>query len=131
MKFKSIILILLTLVVTSCGSPQGKVKRFGNLEIFYPEKVPVEYVDKLGAFFKANELINPDKTHSVKLTSEDKKFVLKMILNPDLDSVPENKLKEIAYLERAIDTTVFSNQYIDIAFEIEITDAYFNSLINQ
>ncbi len=127
MKLKSIVLFLSLSLLLSCGTPQGKVKNFGNLEVYYTKEIQMEYVDGIGHFFEKNGLIHPEQTHSVKLTSNSESFILKMILNPDLDSIPEDKLKEIIYLERAIDTTVFKNRN----FAIEITDNYFNPLNTQ
>jgi len=131
MNFKSLILILFPVILLGCGTPQANVKKFGNLEIYYGKDVPVDYVTALGTFFKERGLINPDQTHSMKLVGTSRSYILKMILNSDLESVPEDKLVEIIYLEREIDSVVFDTPYVDVDFEIQITDAYFNPLITK
>ncbi|MFK8037863.1 MAG: hypothetical protein AB8B74_06205 [Crocinitomicaceae bacterium] len=122
---KWFVLALFAAIVISCGSGNGKLHKVGNLEIYYSKEIQIEYVKSLGIFFKENKLIHPSQVHSVKLTSNSDSFVLKMILNDSLKSVPDSKLKEIAFLEEAIGTNVFKNRN----FVIEITDSYFNPII--
>ncbi len=122
MKLKNLACIFCIIILSACGSPMGDVKDFGNLEIFYSKDIQENYVDELGQFFQTHNLIHPNKKHSVKLTSNQNSFVLKMIVDPNLKEIPADKKKEIIFLERALDTTVFKN----INFVIEITDAYFN-----
>lgn len=124
---KTLAILLFSIFIGACASPNGKMKKFGNLEIYYTKEIDLAYVNALGSFFERNELIAQDKTHSIKLTSNSEEFVLKMILNPEFDSIPSNMLKDIVFLERAIDTTVFKN----LNFALEITDAYFNPLITK
>ncbi|MFK8046378.1 MAG: hypothetical protein AB8B72_12855 [Crocinitomicaceae bacterium] len=117
--------LILTLLISSCGSPRGKLYQIDNLEIYYDEnKGTADFVKPLGAFFKDNGLVHPNQKHSVKLTSTPNEFVLKMILNDSLEKVPVDLLKEIEYLEAAIGETVFKNAN----FAIVITDAYFKPL---
>ncbi|MFD1553211.1 hypothetical protein [Putridiphycobacter roseus] len=127
MPFKTIILVCFSFLLYACGTPNGKMKQFGNLEIYYTKEIDVSYVDALGSYFQTHQLIAADKTQSVKLTSNSEEFVLKMILNPEYDSIPAKMWKDIVFLERAIDTTVFKN----LNFALEITDAYFNPLITK
>lgn len=115
---------LLITIAISCGSSNGRPYKVHNLEIYYTKEIQIDYVIALGDFFKENELIHPTKTHSVKLTSNSESFLLKMILNDSLKTVPNHKLKEIAFLEDAIGTNVFKNRN----FAIEITDSYFNPI---
>ena len=124
MTLKNIGFILLLILSVSCGSPRGKMKAFGNLEVFYTKDVPFEYVAALGQYFEANSIVHPTEKHSVQLTSDTASFILKMILNPNLDSIPKNRLHELIYLERGLDTTVFK----DVNFTIVITDPYFNPI---
>jgi hypothetical protein len=119
--FRALIFVLLA----SCGSANGKRYQVDNLEIYYSDKVPFEYVIGLGEFFKKNHLIHTTKKHSVKLSSTPNEFVLYMILNDNLEQVPADLLKEIEYLEDAIATKVFKN----LNFAIVITDAYFNPIL--
>ena len=120
--FKTLVLIAL---LYSCGGSNGTMYQVDNLEIYYSKNIEIQYVKKLGAFFKDNHLIHPTQKHSVKLTSSSTEFLLKMILNDTLDKVPVDILKEIEYLEDAIAAKVFENRN----FAIEITDAYFNPII--
>ncbi|MDX1351155.1 MAG: hypothetical protein R3279_12940 [Putridiphycobacter sp.] len=117
--------VLLVVLLASCGSANGKRYQVDNLEIYYSDKVPFEYVIGLGEFFQKNHLIHATKKHSIKLGSTSNEFVLFMILNDSLEQVPEDLLKEIEYLEDAIATKVFKN----LNFAIVITDAYFNPIL--
>ncbi len=120
-------MLLLTIILIGCGNGNGKLYSVRNLEIFYTDDIQFKYVVELGNFFEQNNLIHLNKKHSVKLTSNSNSFVLKMILNDSLKSLPNNKLKELSYLEDAIAQNVFKNRN----FAIEITDAYFNPIIKQ
>lgn len=117
--------LALSIALLACGNPNGKIHQVNNLEIYYSNDVGLDYAKKLGNFFESNNLIHPTQIHSVKLTSSPKSFVLKMILNDSLSEVPLDMLKEIEFLEATIAKEVFENRN----FVIEITDAYFNPLI--
>jgi len=117
--------LILSFVVASCGSPRGKLYQIDNLEIYYDEnKGTKDFIRPLASFFQSNNLIHPTQKHSIKLTSNANEFVLKMILNDSLETVPLDMLKEIEYLEAAIGETVFKNAN----FAIVITDAYFKPI---
>ena len=122
---KSLCLLLLLLTFSSCGSRNGKVHKVKNLEIYYSDNIDVMYVKSLGDFFEENGLIHDTKQHSIKLTSNTDSFILKMILNDSLKSLSDSQLKELSHLKESIAKNVFKN----LNFAIEITDAYFNTII--
>jgi len=114
------IVIITTLL--SCSKSFGDKKDFGNLEIYYT-KTPVEYVEGLGKYFEENDLIL-DHKHSIKLTSNQNSFVLKMILNQKYDSLPKPLEHDLELLEDDIRQKVFT----DLNFKIEVCDANFYPL---
>ena len=126
MKIGNFFILFFSILLISCGSPKGKKIDIGNLEVYYTEDSYRPYAEKIGVFFKENGLIHPSKKHSVKLTSTPKNYVLNMILSDSLNVVTDKNMLEIEKLALALDTTVFKN----LNFVIEITDAYFNPLIN-
>jgi hypothetical protein len=121
------IVISIAFIFFGCGSGNGKLYVRENLDIFYTQEIQFEYIESLGDFFENNGLIHPTQKHSIKLTSNSDSFVLKMILNDSLKTIPSNMLNELALLEEAIALKVFKN----LNFAIEITDAYFNPIINK
>jgi hypothetical protein len=122
MKQKLIIFFSITVLFGSCSKSFGDKKEFDNLEIYYT-KTPVDYVDGVGQYFKENDLIL-DHKHSVKLTSNQNSFVLKMILNQKYDKLPEPLEHDLYLLEEDIHQKVFA----DLNFKIEICDANFYPL---
>ncbi|MGV6862129.1 MAG: hypothetical protein ACWA41_10175 [Putridiphycobacter sp.] len=120
MKFKHLTYLLGFLFFLSCAKSFGNKKEFGNLEVFYSKSTPVKYVDGIGDYFKSNDLIL-DHKHSVKLTSDESSFILKMILDAKYDKVPTEIEHDIELLEADIRQEVFEN----LNFEIEICDANF------
>lgn len=126
MKIGNFFILFFSILLISCGSPKGKKIDIDNLEVYYTEDSYKAYAEKIGVFFKENGLIHPTKKHSIKLTSTPKSYVLNMILTDSLNAVSDKNMLEIEKLELALDTTVFKN----LNFVIEITDAYFNPLIN-
>ncbi len=106
----------------SCSKSYGDKKEFGNLEIYYT-KTPIEYVDGVGNYFKENDLIL-DHKHSVKLTSNQNTFILKMILDSKYDTFPTELNHQLELFENDIHQKVFAN----LNFKIEICDANFYPL---
>lgn len=124
MKYKIRFLTFATiLLVISCGTSFGKKETFGNLEIFYSESIPVNYVTQLGNYFTLNNLIL-DQTHSIKLTSNHNSFVLKVIIDPKHTDLPKKMIIELSSLEADIKATIFK----DLNFKIEICDVNFYPL---
>lgn len=123
MNLKIIGLIFMLTAFISCGTSFGKKKTFGNLEIFYSDNVPVEYVEKTGQYFVDHDLVL-DHRHSIKLTSNHKAFVLKMILNQQFEQLPTDMERDLDLLESDINAVVFT----DLNFEIEVCDANFYPL---
>ena len=122
MKLKVLTYIALITLLYSCGKSFGNKKEFGNLEVFYT-KTPIEYVDGIGKYFKDNDLIL-DHKHSIKLTSNQNSFVLKMIINPKYKTLPDSMQHDFELLENDIHQKVFA----DLNFKIEICDANFYPL---
>jgi hypothetical protein len=112
-----------TLTLSACSKNFGLKKEFGNLEVFYTKDIPIEYVDGVGQYFKDNDLIL-DHQHSIKLTSNQNSFILKMILNQKYDSLPAPLKHDLKLLEDDIHQKVFA----DLNFKIEICDANFYPL---
>ena len=80
-KIFAVSLILFTVILASCETSFGEKYTLGNLEIYFtPPGVSEKYVERLGAYFQANNLIQPNP-HSVQLTSDPYSFVLKMVLD--------------------------------------------------
>lgn len=123
MKIKTIGLLFILATLISCGTSFGKKKEFGNLEIFYSDSVPVEYVESVGEYFNDNDLIL-DQKHSIKLTSNHDSFILKMILNTDYTILPPEMENDFILLEADLKEKVFK----DVNFEIEICDVNFYPL---
>lgn len=123
MKLKTILLTTLLGTLISCGTSFGKKKEFGNLEIFYSPSTPVVYVDSVGQYFIDNDLVL-DHKHSLKLTSDHNKFILKMILDDKLTELPADMEHDLELLESDIHEKVFT----DLNFEIEICDVNFYPL---
>ena len=123
MKIKTIGLIFILTALISCGTSFGKKKEFGNLEIFYSESIPIEYVKSTGQYFIDNDLIL-DQEHSIKLTSNHNSFILKMILNTDYVELPPEMENDFMLLEADLKDKVFK----DVNFEIEICDVNFYPL---
>jgi len=123
MKFKTVGLIIIFITLVSCGTSFGKKRVFGNLEIFYSESVPVEYVKKTGQYFVDNDLVL-DHKHSVKLTSNHNSFILKMILDTKYDKLPNEMESDVMLLESDIKSTVFNGAN----FKIEVCDVNFYPL---
>lgn len=123
MKIKTIGLLFILSALISCGTSFGKKKEFGNLEIFYSDSVPVEYVESVGEYFNDNDLIL-DQKHSLKLTSNHDSFILKMILNTDYTELPPEMENDLMLLEADLKEKVFK----EVNFEIEICDVNFYPL---
>lgn len=123
MKIKTIGLLIILSTIISCGTSFGKKKEFGNLEIFYSDNVPIEYVKKTGTYFVDNNLVL-DHKHSIKLTSNHNNFILKMILDTKFEKLPEEMERDVMLLEADIKTIVFN----DANFKIEICDVNFYPL---
>lgn len=123
MKFKTIGLIFILSTLISCGTSFGKKLELGNLEIFYSESIPVEYVEGVGQYFIDNDLVLEQK-HSLKLTSNHNTFILKMILNTDYTELPPEMENDLMLLESDLKAKIFS----DVNFEIEICDVNFYPL---
>jgi hypothetical protein len=128
MKLKTIALTIILGTLISCGTSFGKKKEFGNLEIFYSsdkntEKSNLEFVNKIGQYFIDNDLVL-DQKHSLKLTSDHNKFILKMILDEKLTELPAEMEQDLELLESDIHEKVFT----DLNFEIEICDVNFYPL---
>lgn len=123
MKIKTIGLLFILTALISCGTSFGKKKEFGNLEIFYSDSVPVEYVESVGEYFNDNDLIL-DQKHSLKLTSNHDSFILKMILNTDYTELPPEMENDLMLLEADLKEKVFK----EVNFEIEICDVNFYPL---
>tara|TARA_R110002096_G_C14120310_1_gene680798 strand:- start:166 stop:552 length:387 start_codon:yes stop_codon:yes gene_type:complete len=124
MKFKTIgLIIILITIVSSCGTSFGKKKEFGNLEVFYSDNVPIEYVDKTGQYFIDNNLVL-DHKHSIKLTSNHNSFILKMILDTKFEKFPKDMRQDVMLLESDIKSSVFNGAH----FKIEICDVNFYPL---
>jgi hypothetical protein len=98
---------------------------FGNLEVFYSDNVAEKYVTATGKYFEENDLIL-DKKHSIKLTSNHSTYVLKMILAPELDSLPQSMQNNFTLLEEDIKREVFPDiGSTKVNFEIEVCDVNF------
>ena len=124
MKIKTTIILLgLVFSMYSCGTSFGKKKEFGNLEVFYSESVPVKYANAVGQFFIDNQLVL-EQPHSIKLTSNHKTFILKLILDSKFTTLPSEKESELKALELAMKNEVFK----DVNFEIELCDVNFYPL---
>lgn len=122
MRFKIFTYFLLVLFFWSCSKSYGDKKEFGNLEVYYT-KTPIEYVDGVGSYFKENNLIL-DHKHSIKLTSNQNTFILKMILDPKYGTFPTELNHQLELFENDIHQKVFAN----LNFKIEICDANFYPL---
>ncbi len=125
MKINHFLLFILFFIQISCSTSYGRKKEFGNLEVYYSKEIQVQYVDKLGEYFKENELILPQK-HAVKITSDENSFILQMILDPNLEEIPDSVMVDIKLLENEIKNIVFDS----LSFRIEITDNEFMPLKN-
>ncbi len=107
--------------LVSCEASFGEKYTVGNLEIYYtPPGVSEKYVEKLGSYFKANNLIQPTP-HSVQLTSDPYSFVLKMVLDDRYNELPASQNHNLKLLEEDIKRVVFDG----LNFRIEICNANF------
>ena len=114
-------LILFTVILASCETSFGEKYTIGNLEIYYtPPGVSEKYVERLGAYFKTNNLIQPQQ-HTVQLTSDPNGFVLKMVLDERYKELPASQLINFKLLEEDIKRVVFE----DLNFRIEICNSNF------
>lgn len=120
-KIFPVALILFTVILASCETSFGEKYTIGNLEIYYtPPGVSEKYVERLGAYFKTNNLIQPQQ-HTVQLTSDPNGFVLKMVLDERYKELPASQLNNFKLLEEDIKRVVFE----DLNFRIEICNSNF------
>jgi hypothetical protein len=120
-KIFAVALILFTAILASCETSFGEKYTIGNLEIYYtPPGVSEKYVERLGAYFQANNLIQPNP-HSVQLTSDPFSFVLKMVLDDQYKELPASQNHNLKLLEEDIKRVVFD----DLNFRIEICNSNF------
>jgi|GEM_PF-945992 len=118
-----LIIIITTLLTTSCGTSFGKKKEFGNLEVYYSESVPEIYAKNIGDYFIRNNLVL-DKKHSIKLTSSHNSFILKLIIDEKYDSFPIEMENDLKALELDIKNSIFQ----DLNFSLEVCDVNFYPL---
>jgi len=124
MKIKLLfIIIVTTIITTSCGTSFGKKKEFGNLEVYYSASVPEIYAKKIGDYFVSNNLVL-DKKHSIKLTSSHNSFILKLIIDEKYDNLPKEMESDLKALELDIKNSIFK----DLNFSLEVCDVNFYPL---
>lgn len=107
----------------SCKTDFGERYTIGNLEIYFTEDISKKYVESVGEYFKENNLIL-DQKHAIQLTSDHESFILRMIIDPKLTSLPAEQKLTLKYLESDIKTKVFEG----LNFRIEICDGNFNPI---
>jgi hypothetical protein len=107
----------------SCKTDFGERYTIDNLEIYFTPEVAKKYVEATGEYFRANNLIL-DKKHAVQLTSDNKSFILRMVLNPQLSAFPATQKPVLKALEADIRSVVFDGHN----FRIEVCDGNFNPL---
>lgn len=125
--FKHFLPLILAVILVSCGASFGERLTYGNLSLYYTSKnVGINYAQGVGTYFQENNLIL-DEPHSVQLTSDQKGFILRMVLNPEFEELPQNQERNLNLLEKDIQHEVFD----DLNFRIEVCNANFVPLSNQ
>lgn len=109
----------------SCDASFGEKYTIGNLEIYYTQFVGERYVEGVGEYFRSHNLIQPEK-HSVQLTTDNESYILKMVLNSDYKTLPEEQDNNLKLLEEDIRNTVFDT----LNFRIQVCDLNFNPIKN-
>jgi hypothetical protein len=116
-------LFFVMFLASSCKTDFGERYTVGNLEIYFTPEVSKKYVEATAEYFRVNNLIL-DKKHAVQLTSDNKSFILRMVLNPQLTSFPSTQKPALKALEADIRSSVFEGHN----FRIEVCDGNFNPL---
>ena len=109
--------------MVSCKTDFGQRYTLGNLEIYFTPEVSKEYVEAMGRYFQENDLIL-DKKHAVQLTSDNKSFILRMVLNPQLVTFPQEQQPVLRNMETDMKQVVFDG----LNFRIEVCDGNFNPI---
>jgi len=117
------LLFFLASFLISCQTDFGERYTLGNLEIYFTKDVSKKYVEGVGKYFEENNLIL-DTKHAVQLTSDNKSFILKMILKTGLSEFPPNEESTLRWMEADIKEKVFEG----LNFRIEVCDGNFNTL---
>ena len=112
------------MTLLSCDASFGEKYTIGNLEIYFTKSVGKRFVVATGQYFNENDLIQ-DKQHSIQLTSDPKGYILKMVLNDEYKSLPEEQNHNLELLEKDIQAFVFDT----LNFRIEVCNANFNPII--
>lgn len=119
-RIKYFIILFAALHLLSCDASFGEKYTLGNLEIYFTKSIGKQYVEDTGKYFNEHGLIQ-DSKHSIQLSSDEKSFILKMVLNPDFKSLPESQKLNLELLEKDIRETVFDSA----EFRIEVCNANF------
>jgi uncharacterized protein YcfL len=120
MSVKLFLITVTCLFLVGCSS-HGNVKEFGTLELYYPDNITIEEVDKLGNYLTMVNFTKEDKK-SLQLLKTDTSYTVKMIVTATVLSNDSILLRLLEFKKE-----LMYSLYPKTQFELHLCDDYFET----